>query len=109
MAENGELDPLVSKIDYIMDDPREAERLSDKVDAKSWVQRHLATHMRNGQAVLDVGCGPGVIADEVARSYPESHVTGVDLIPERFRAITKGKSQPTNFVLQQGDAQALAF
>ena len=51
----------VSAIDYIMDDPREAARLKDKVDPEAWVKKYMAGRITPGMEVLSVGCGPGVI------------------------------------------------
>lgn len=68
---------------YFMDDPREARRLADKVDSATWVNEFLAPHLAPGSRVLDVGCGPGVIAAEVASRCPAGQVVGLDQSPER--------------------------
>ncbi|WP_217554511.1 methyltransferase domain-containing protein [Streptomyces sp. GbtcB6] len=69
---------------YLMEDPREAERLAAKVDPAAWVDRYLARRLRPGDRVLDIGCGPGVIARQVADTRPGVHVTGVDFSPSRI-------------------------
>jgi ubiquinone/menaquinone biosynthesis C-methylase UbiE len=44
--------------------------------------RHLATLLRPGQSVLDVGCGPGAITRGIADAVgPTGRVIGVDLNP----------------------------
>jgi ubiquinone/menaquinone biosynthesis C-methylase UbiE len=58
--------------------------------------------------VLDIGCGMGTDAIEVAERVPEGHVTGVDfsesLIAEAIRR-TQGRNLPVTFLT--GDAQSL--
>ena len=65
-----------------MDDPREAQRLTDKVDAERWVKEHLLKHLDSAKKVLDVGCGPGHLAIVVAQHA--EYVTGIDVSPLRF-------------------------
>ncbi|OZJ02004.1 hypothetical protein BZG36_04869 [Bifiguratus adelaidae] len=36
--------------------------------------------LRKGAQVLDVGCGPGFWASEMAHEYPNSHITGIDTV-----------------------------
>jgi len=38
-----------------------------------------------GRRILDAGCGTGEILTSLARAFPTSHVTGVDLSPESLR------------------------
>jgi methylase of polypeptide subunit release factors len=71
---------------YFMDDPREASRLGRKVDAEQWVARYLSRLLPRVGNVLEVGCGPGVIACAAARERPTLTVTGVDISPARFAA-----------------------
>lgn len=70
---------------YFMDDPREAQRLIDKVDADAWVQRYYGQHLPTHGSVLEVGCGPGELALAVTRLRPEVDVVGVDLSSERIQ------------------------
>ncbi|WP_376797466.1 class I SAM-dependent methyltransferase [Thermogemmatispora sp.] len=53
--------------------------------------------LRQGGQVLDVGCGTGRWAIEIARLYPLTHVTGFDL--EQAKATTS----PPNYHFVQGD------
>lgn len=65
--------------------------------------------VREGQSLLDVGTGTGVVALTAARMGAK--VTGVDLTPallERARANAEVAEQP-NIVWQEGDAEALPF
>lgn len=43
---------------------------------------YLAPHLRPGQSVLDVGCGPGTVTVDLARRVTPGRVVGVDLAPE---------------------------
>jgi len=69
---------------YIMDDPREAQRLLDKVDAASWISKYFEKHLQDAKSILSVGCGPGVFLREMAEIHPEAEFVGVDLSAERI-------------------------
>lgn len=43
---------------------------------------HLAPHLRPGQDVLDVGCGPGTITADLAERVSPGRVVGIDRSPE---------------------------
>lgn len=68
---------------YIMDDPREGQRLAGKVDAADWIRAHFHHYLESARTVLDVGCGSLAIAAEIRRRYPMATVIGVDLSAER--------------------------
>ena len=70
---------------YIMEDPREAQRLLDKVDAHAWIATVLEPRLKNVRSLLSVGCGPGVFLRELAENHPEIKVVGVDMSPSRVR------------------------
>ena len=99
----------VPAIDYIMEDPREAARLEAKVDPDAWVQKYLAQRVRPGTEVLSVGCGPGVILNEVSELHPSVRATGIDISADRVKeAFQRNRENPRlNFV--RGDAQAMPF
>ena len=61
-----------------MDNPYEAQRFIDEVDAEYWVATHLAMHLREANRFLDIGCGPGLIAAAVARQFPKLEVCGIE-------------------------------
>ena len=88
---------------YLMNDKREAGRLASKVDSNKWVTKYLAPYLSSDATVLDVGCGPGHLAANVAQRV--SSVVGVDLHPERF----PDTQLPSNLILQKGDANNLPF
>jgi SAM-dependent methyltransferase len=92
---------------YFMDDPREASRLCRKVDPDQWVARYLSPLLPRVGNVLEVGCGPGVIACAAARDRPTSVVTGVDISPARFARLAA--NLPHNVILRQADAVDLPF
>lgn len=79
-------------------------RLAEKVDAAAWVTRYLTPNLGNATTLLDVGCGPGVLASAAGRAHPSLQVTGVDLHAKRFEALS---NTPSNVTLQTGDACAL--
>ena len=94
---------------YIMEHPAEGQRLLDKADAHPWISRYLQSHLRQSKSLLSVGCGPGVFLQEIAGSYPEIEVVGVDKSPLRIQqaqARFRGLSNARAFV---GDAMMLPF
>ncbi|KAG9288820.1 hypothetical protein G9A89_001144 [Geosiphon pyriformis] len=67
-------------------DEIEAERLRqhDIVVKHLWKESFhspVKNNLKAGCKVLDVGCGPGTWLIEMARQYPESNFTGVDISP----------------------------
>jgi SAM-dependent methyltransferase len=95
--------------DYIMEDPREAQRLADKVDAGRWVATYLARCLKENDHVLDLGCGSGAIAVQIAREVPDGRVTGLDRSPDRLRHARKALSAVPNASAVLGDATSMPF
>lgn len=103
-------DRAMRAADYLMEDPRESGRLAAKVNADDWVERYCAEILRRYPpcaSVLDVGCGPGVLASVLACRTPAATVCGVDRSADRMRAL-KSDTCP-NIRRVQGDARSLAF
>ena len=96
-------------LNYIMDDPREGQRLLDKVDAPSWISKYLEPHLQDARRVLSVGCGPGVFLRELAAIRPSAEFVGVDLSAERIHEGEGRLRGVSNARVQIGDAQALPF
>lgn len=65
-------------------------------------------HVRQGEAVLEVGCGPGWALKRLARSAgPEGAVCGIDLTPGMLREASH--KAPSRVALARADAAALPF
>jgi SAM-dependent methyltransferase len=94
---------------YIMEHPREGQRLLDKVDANSWISTFLESRLQGVRSVLSVGCGPGVFLRELAECHPEIEVVGVDASPTRVRDAELRLSGLPNAHVRVGDALALPF
>ncbi|MEU6168736.1 methyltransferase domain-containing protein [Streptomyces tanashiensis] len=96
-------------VPYLMEDRREAGRLVAKVDADAWVREYLDPVLPTGAGrVLDVGAGPGHIAEAVLRARPDAEVTAFDGNPDRLAAGT-GNPAGDALVRHSGDARALPF
>jgi SAM-dependent methyltransferase len=94
---------------YIMEDPREAQRLLDKVDPEVWIARFLEPHLAGVKSFLSVGCGPGVFLRELALAYPSMRIVGVDVSPARVRDAAQRLSGLSNARATVGDATSLSF
>lgn len=107
---------------YVMEDPREAERLAAKVAPESWVETYLSPFTMSSvsttltelaqpkvREILDVGCGPGVIAGALARRYPTVHVTGLDISPERVERALRQNTEVANIAICHGSATQMPF
>ena len=100
---------MTHTLDYIMDDPREGQRLLDKVDAPAWISKYLEPHLQGAKRVLSVGCGPGVFLRELAALRPSAEFIGVDLSVDRIHEGGLRLKGVPNARVQVGDAQALPF
>ncbi len=59
--------------------------------------------IKNGERVLDVGCGYGAVARSIANAHPDCIVTGID--QDRFRLNqAKHSENPANLTFIEGDA-----
>ncbi|MGW7081622.1 class I SAM-dependent methyltransferase [Streptomyces sp. NPDC054866] len=92
---------------YLMEDTREARRLSEKVDPDRWVDDWIGAHLRPGMNVLDAGCGPGVIAATVADRGRDITVTGVDIGSHRVAEARRNLGGRGTAV--EGDVRRLPF
>lgn len=60
--------------------------------------------------VLDLGCGPGTSAIEIARAAPDTRLVGLDLSAAMLpRARDRARAASVELLLVRGDAQALPF
>jgi ubiquinone/menaquinone biosynthesis C-methylase UbiE len=72
---------------------------------------YLAARLSAGQAVLDVGCGPGTITADLAERVAPGTVTGVDTaaaVLEEARAVAAGRGLDT-LVFETADVHALPY
>jgi SAM-dependent methyltransferase len=95
--------------DYIMEHAREAQRLLDKVDADAWIEKFIEPHLAAVRSFLSVGCGPGVFLRELAKSYPQMDVVGVDVSASRIRDAERRLHGLPNARVCLGDAKSLPF
>jgi ubiquinone/menaquinone biosynthesis C-methylase UbiE len=62
--------------------------------------------------ILDVGCGFGSVAIELAKAFPESEIIGVDLgepLLDMGRKLIKDEALEEQIRLEKGDAMKLGF
>lgn len=72
---------------------------------------YLLPHLRAGQRLLDVGCGPGTITADLAQRVAPGQVTGLDAEPSmvtRAAGVARDRAL-TNVDFEVGDVHALPF
>ena len=92
----------------------EYARLASKYESK-WSFYIQATaretlariELRPKQRLLDVGCGTGVLLQQLSEAYPEARLYGVDAAPEMLEIAHK--KIPPSIELYQGWAEHLPF
>jgi SAM-dependent methyltransferase len=72
---------------------------------------YLLPHVRPGQDLLDIGCGPGTITLDFARRVTPGRVIGIDAEADVLRAATADAAEAglPNVTFEVGDAYALGF
>ena len=74
---------------YLMEDPREASRLTEKVDAPEFISKYLKEYINSDtNEILDIGCGPAEIDSCLGLQYPAIQITGIDISTERIKQAT---------------------
>lgn len=71
---------------------------------------YLVARLRPGTDVLDVGCGPGTITQDLAAIVAPGRVVGVDAAPAAIEtAQATASGAPGNLSFEHGDAYGLPF
>src|SRR5579875_773964 len=72
---------------------------------------YMSAHLRPGQSVLDIGCGPGTITVDIAARVDPGRVTGIDVsedVLDSARAEAEARSL-SNVSYATADVHALEF
>ena len=101
---------------YIADasDPLEIARLlrQDRLATKYMGLFSQGVEVLTLRTILDIGCGPGGWALDVAQQYPHTHVVGIDIEPaliEAARGYAQAESTENVTFLQKDARQPLPF
>lgn len=75
------------------------------------IVRRAATEFGRPLRILEVGCGNGFNCSWIAQQFPDSHVTGIDYIPEMIEAARQRQAEdgidPARLTYQVGNALEL--
>jgi len=66
----------------------------------------------NGTKIFDAGCGFGSIAIEIAKAYPKTEITGIDLAEPLLKIgqnLIKEESLEKQIILKKGDVQKIDY
>ena len=77
----------------------------DDIFAEQYL-KHFALDPAKELKILEIGCGPGALAEALTRWYPKGRITGIDR-DSAFLAFAK--KQLPSAVFLEGDAAALPF
>lgn len=99
-----------------MEDPREVTRLEKKIDVKAVIGASLKPLIEDKvkagikkMSILDVGCGTGIIALELAKNFPDYRVDAVDINSLRFKKNKEKNKTHFNLNFYLADASHLPF
>jgi trans-aconitate methyltransferase len=67
-----------------------------------------ALPLRPGMRMLEIGCGPGAMARELARRLPQGFVLGIDRSTKAIGQAA-GAENPPNLAFRQASAQAFTL
>src|SRR5262249_32287328 len=87
----------------------EGRRLAAKVNADGFVDTYLRPYLHGARDVLDVGCGPEVIACAVARAGRQTRVVGLDVSEDRLAEAARNSARLPNRTVRHGTAPRLPF
>jgi len=82
-----------------------------KESASKLMERKMIneSNIRDGQRILDAGCGTGTLTFEIASLYPNTKVSGIDILEEHLEIASRYKSNFHNVLFSRQDYLNLAF
>jgi ubiquinone/menaquinone biosynthesis C-methylase UbiE len=91
----------MSNVPYIL--PKDVQEVN-RLDFQHYMmryamQRNYVAPIENPRGILDVGCGTGRWAQEMAVAFPRAKVFGMDMVAEEAKSATK----PINYRFVQGN------
>ena len=86
---------------YVLEDRRESKRLEEQADISQYsILKELKFFtLSEGESVLDLGCGTGLLSREIKSKFSFAEVSACDFSHERIN-VAKKNSQNINFFVQ---------
>jgi ubiquinone/menaquinone biosynthesis C-methylase UbiE len=93
--------PELSNQDLEVDMLHQVSSTAAELEKSIWAELKLDKNAK----ILDLGCGPGFISVELAKSFPEGTVVGIDFSQELLKhaKVLQKKEKLTNLNFKQGD------
>jgi demethylmenaquinone methyltransferase/2-methoxy-6-polyprenyl-1,4-benzoquinol methylase len=76
---------------------------------KYW-KREILKKISNCKTILDLACGTGILTFQIAKQFPDSHITGIDITESYLNVAKKklGPNQNVSFLKQDAEKLELA-
>ena len=92
-----------------MESECENNRLAGKVNPLKFIEKYIDKHISAQSSILDIGCGPVVIANQIAKSNPDVKVIGIDMSANRLAQACKSNPFGNNLSIIAGNVYYLPF
>jgi malonyl-CoA O-methyltransferase len=79
---------IAERFDRAADSYDKAARVQAQI-AERLVQRAAQKLSQPPQTILDIGCGTGLVAEEVARHWPQAQITAIDQAPAMLAQVKR--------------------
>ena len=95
--------------EYFMEHPDDNKRLAEKVDPRDFVNKYIKQYIHKKMSILEIGCGPGVIACNIAERFPDTTITTIDNSIVKINETKKNRKDLKNLYPILGDIYQIPF
>lgn len=79
-----------------------------KVEPSVWIETYITPYIASQNRILDVGCGPGVLAAEIAQKYKDIAVVALDVSQQRLE-YARQQFNYSNLSFERANSKTLPF
>ena len=92
-----------------MEHPLDIWRLERKVNPEEFVNKYIHTHLDNTNQVLEIGCGPGIIAQYIGDNFNQINLGVVDKSLNKIKTTREKTKTYQNIHVAVADIYELPF